>query len=46
MASGEYLPVENKDEKIYVGGVEILKSVKVSNGWVHVIDQVLVPEEK
>jgi uncharacterized surface protein with fasciclin (FAS1) repeats len=46
MASGEYLPVESKDGKIYVNGVEILKSVKVSNGWVHVIDEVLVPEEK
>ncbi len=46
MASGEYLVVENKDGKIFVGGVEVLKSVKVSNGWVHVIDQVLVPTEK
>ncbi len=46
MASGEYLVVEDKEGKVFVGGVEVLKSVKVSNGWVHVIDQVLVPAEK
>lgn len=45
MASGKYLLVENKDGEIYVGGTKILKSVKVSNGWIHVIDDVLVPEE-
>lgn len=45
MASGKYLTVENKDGKIYVGGVPVLKTVKVSNGWIHVIDNVLVPNE-
>ena len=45
MASGKYLLVENKDGKIFVGGTEVLQSVKVSNGWVHVIDDVLVPVE-
>lgn len=45
MASGKYLLVENKDGKIFVGGTEVLKSVKVSNGWVHVIGDVLVPAE-
>lgn len=45
MASGKYLTVENKDGKIFVGGTEILQSVKVSNGWVHVIGDVLVPSE-
>ncbi len=43
MASGEYLEVEYKDGKIFVGGTEILQSVKVSNGWIHVIDDVIVP---
>lgn len=43
MASGNYLDVESKDETISVGGTPILKSVKVSNGWIHVIDNVLVP---
>ncbi len=45
MASGKYLVVENKDGEIYVGGTKILKSVKVSNGWIHVVDDVLVPVE-
>jgi len=45
MASGKYLVVENKEDGIYVGGTKILKSVKVSNGWIHVIDNVLVPAE-
>lgn len=43
MASGEYLKVESRDDGIYVGGTKILQSVKVSNGWIHVIDTVLVP---
>ncbi len=45
MASGQYLVVENKDGKIFVGGTEVLQSVKVSNGWVHVVGDVLVPTE-
>ena len=45
MASGKYLLVENKDGKIFVGGTEVLKTVQVSNGWIHVIDDVLVPAE-
>ena len=46
MASGKYLEVENKDGKIFVGGTEILMSVKVSNGWIHVVGDVLVPADK
>lgn len=45
MASGKYYVVEDKEDGIYVGGTKILKSVKVSNGWIHVIDDVLVPAE-
>ncbi len=45
MASGKYLLVEDKEDGIYVGGPKILKTVKVSNGWIHVIDNVLVPVE-
>jgi uncharacterized surface protein with fasciclin (FAS1) repeats len=45
MASGKYLEVENKDGKIFVSGTEILMSVKVSNGWIHVVGDVLVPSE-
>lgn len=45
MASGKYLVVANEEDGIYVGGTKILKSVKVSNGWIHVVDDVLVPAE-
>ena len=45
MASGKYLVVANEEDGIYVGGSKILKTVKVSNGWIHVIDDVLVPAE-
>ncbi len=46
MASGKSLKIENKDGKIFVGGTEILMSVKVSNGWIHVVGDVLVPSDK
>ena len=45
MASGKYLDVENRDGEIFVGGTKILKTVQVSNGWIHVVDDVLVPAE-
>ncbi len=46
MASGQYLEVTKKGNDLYVGGTKILKSVKVSNGWVHVIGDILVPKDK
>lgn len=45
MASGKYLEVKKVNGDIFVGGIKILQTVKVSNGWVHVIDEVLVPED-
>ena len=45
MASGKYLVVENREDGLYVGGTKVLKTVQVSNGWIHVIDDVLVPVE-
>ena len=45
MASGKYLDVVKKEDGIYVGGTKVLKTVKVSNGWIHVIGDVLVPQE-
>lgn len=45
MASGKYLNVTKEGNDLYVGGTKILKSVKVSNGWVHVIGDVLVPKD-
>jgi uncharacterized surface protein with fasciclin (FAS1) repeats len=46
MASGKYLTVENKDGKLFVDDKEILMTVKVSNGWIHVIGNVMVPSDK
>lgn len=45
MASGKYLDVIKKEDGLYVGGTKVLKTVKVSNGWIHVIGDVLVPVE-
>lgn len=45
MASGKYLDVVQKDDGVYVGGTKVLKTVQVSNGWIHVIGDVLVPAE-
>lgn len=45
MASGKYLEVTEEDGQIFVGGTQVLKTVSVSNGWIHVIDDVLVPAE-
>ncbi|MDY7396687.1 fasciclin domain-containing protein [Aureibaculum sp. 2210JD6-5] len=46
MASGEYLEVVKKEDGLYVGGTKILKTVQVSNGWIHVVGDVIVPTEK
>ena len=45
MASGKYLEVTQKGADIYVGGTKIIKSVHASNGWIHVVDDVLVPKD-
>ena len=44
MASGAYVDVTVDGDKVLVGGFPILESHKVSNGWVHVIDDVILPE--
>jgi len=46
MASGKYLEVVKKEDGLYVGGTKILKTVKASNGWIHVVGDVLVPAEE
>jgi uncharacterized surface protein with fasciclin (FAS1) repeats len=45
MASGKYLDVIEKDGDIYVDGNKILGTVNVSNGWVHVLDNVMLPKD-
>ena len=44
MATGDYLPVVIKDGEYFVGGAQILGSVECSNGIVHVVDKVILPE--
>ena len=45
MASGENVDVSKEGEDILVGGAKILGTVKVSNGWVHVVEDVILPKE-
>lgn len=45
MASGENVPVTKEGDDIYVGGTKIVASLKVSNGWVHVIEDVILPKK-
>jgi uncharacterized surface protein with fasciclin (FAS1) repeats len=42
-ATGDKVKVETKDGVTYVNGAKVLATVKASNGYVHVIDQVLLP---
>ena len=44
MASGENVEVRQEGDDIYVGGAKILGTVKASNGWVHVVDSVILPK--
>ena len=45
-ATGDKVKVETRDGDTYVNGAKVLASLKASNGYVHVIDQVLLPPEK
>lgn len=44
MASGENVEVTRDGDDIFVGGAKILGTVKASNGWVHVVDAVILPK--
>ncbi|MEG9326799.1 fasciclin domain-containing protein [Salinimicrobium catena] len=46
MASGENVEVSRDGEDILVGGARILGTVKASNGWVHIVDAVILPKNK
>ncbi len=45
MASGENVEVSKDGEDIIVGGAKIIGTVKVSNGWVHVVEDIILPKE-
>ncbi|MFD2518714.1 fasciclin domain-containing protein [Salinimicrobium flavum] len=44
MASGENVEITREGEDILVGGAKIIGTVKASNGWVHVVDAVILPK--
>jgi uncharacterized surface protein with fasciclin (FAS1) repeats len=46
MADGGKETITHKDGATYIGGAKVIASVRASNGWVHVIDAVLVPAAK
>ncbi|NJW53248.1 fasciclin domain-containing protein [Salinimicrobium oceani] len=46
MASGENVEVTQQGDDLFVGGAKIIGTVKVSNGWVHVVDGVILPKNK
>lgn len=43
-ATGQYIKVEKKADGTYIGGAKILGTVNASNGIVHVVDAVILPE--
>jgi uncharacterized surface protein with fasciclin (FAS1) repeats len=43
MASGEYVEVTENNGDLFVGGTKIIGTVNVSNGWVHVVEDVILP---
>lgn len=46
MVDGGPLTVKREGATITIGGAKVLASVHASNGWVHVVDGVMVPEKK
>lgn len=42
-AAGTYLEVEIKDKDIYIGGAKVLAEVETSNGYIMVVDKVILP---
>lgn len=46
MVDGGRETFTRRDGAAYIGGAKIIGSVRASNGWVHVIDAVLVPPAK
>ncbi len=43
MVDGTTETISHKDGATWIGGAKIVASVRASNGWVHVVDAVLVP---
>lgn len=46
MVDGGRETITMKDGATFIGGAKVIGSVRASNGWVHIIDAVLVPVAK
>lgn len=46
MVDGGPVTVKREGETLTVGGAKVIASVRASNGWVHVVDAVLLPAAK
>ena len=46
MVDGGRETIMKKDGAFFIGGARVIASVRASNGWVHVVDAVLVPAAK
>ena len=46
MVDGVSETITRKDGATWIGGAKVIASVRASNGWVHVVDHVLVPSPK
>jgi uncharacterized surface protein with fasciclin (FAS1) repeats len=44
MASNQNVDITKEGDDIYVGGAKIIGTVKASNGWVHIVDAVILPQ--
>lgn len=44
-ASDQNVPVTVEGDEVFVGGAKIIASIPASNGIVHVVDKVIIPEE-
>jgi uncharacterized surface protein with fasciclin (FAS1) repeats len=44
MASNQSIDVTKQGDDIYVGGVKIVATVQASNGWVHIVEEVILPK--
>lgn len=45
MADGSTETISKKGPDTFIGGAKVIGSVRGSNGWVHVVDAVLVPKK-
>lgn len=46
MANGDHVTMSVKNGKVSINGANIIASIPASNGWIHVIDAVLLPPQK